>query len=165
MYPSAFKAKVIQRMQEADLSVQELAQQIGVSESTLFRWRRLAGGDRVYAMTKKTKGRRPEDWSAEEKLAAVLETASLSEEELGAYLRRKGLHKVQLARWRQAMLGGLSARSKQDAAAKRRIRELEKELRRKDKALAEAAALLVLKKKAQEIWGDEDASTAPSSET
>ena len=145
MYPRTFRAKMLQRMLEPDRSVEELAQEVGVSVRTLYRWRDQAGGDRVCAMTR-TSGRRPGDWSAEEKLAAVQETASLSEQELGEYLRRKGLHKVQLAQWRDAMLGGLSARPKQDAAAKRQIRELEKELRRKDKALAEAAALLVLKK-------------------
>ena len=56
------------------------------------------------------------------------------------------------------------SRSMKKSPEARRIRELEKELRRKDKALAETAALLVLKKKANAIWGDEDDDTAPSSE-
>jgi len=62
------------------------------------------------------------------------------------------------------MLGGLGKRSNAEKPSRRnpdvkRIRSLEKELRRKDKALAETAALLVLKKKVQEIWGDEDENT------
>ena len=104
--------------------------------------------------------KRPQDWSAEEKLAAVLEAASLTEEEFGAFLRSRGLHEAQLQQWRDQMLVGLEPKPAKRVETKR-IRDLEKELRRKDKALAETAALLVLKKKAQEIWGDEDDDTAP----
>ena len=112
--------------------------------------------------------KRPEDWSPEEKLKAVLEAASLSEDQLGTFLRRKGLHETHLQQWRLQMLNGLGKVSvdkkpKRRAADTRRIRSLEKELKRKDKALAETAALLVLKKKVQEIWGDEDDPTAPRS--
>ena len=106
--------------------------------------------------------KRPQDWSAEEKLAAVLEAAALSDEELGAFLRSKGIHVAQLQEWRELMLSGLNPASVQRSNKKtetKRVRELEKELRRKDKALAETAALLVLKKKAQAIWGDEDDDT------
>ena len=106
--------------------------------------------------------KRPQDWSAKEKLAAVLEATSLSDEDLGAFLRSKGLHEAQLQQWRDQMLAGLEPitlqRGKKAPEAKR-VRELEKELRRKDKALAETATLLVLKKKAQELWGDEDDDT------
>lgn len=108
--------------------------------------------------------RRPQDWTAEEKLAAVIEAVSVPEEELGAFLRRKGLHESQLREWRKTVLSGLEkprARASKDTAQSRRIRELERELRRKDKALAEAAALLVLQKKVRELWGDEDDDTKP----
>lgn len=110
--------------------------------------------------------KRPEDWSPEEKLKAVLEAASLSDEELGAFLRSQGLHETHLQQWRLQMLGGLgkvpaTKKPKRSVADTKRIRSLEKELKRKDKALAETAALLVLKKKVQEIWGDEDDNTAP----
>ena len=106
--------------------------------------------------------KRPQDWSAQEKLAAVMEAASLSDEELGAFLRSRGLHEAQLQQWRDLMLAGLEPMTVQrgkKAPETKRVRELEKELRRKDKALAETAALLVLKKKAQAIWGDEDDDT------
>jgi len=108
--------------------------------------------------------RRPQDWTAEEKLAVVIEAASLADEELGAFLREKGLHQANLKQWRQTILSGLGeskARSSKPSAETRRIRELERELARKEKALAEAAALLILKKKAQALWGDEDDTTAP----
>jgi transposase-like protein len=113
-----------------------------------------------------TKKKRPQDWTPGEKIAAVAEAAGLSDEELGAFLRRKGLHQAQLDAWRTAVVEALTSkpqRPPKSSPEKRRVRELEKELRRKDKALAETAALLVLKKKAQSIWGDEDESTSPRS--
>jgi hypothetical protein len=110
--------------------------------------------------------KRPEDWSPEDKMAAVLEASALSDELLGAFLRRKGLHESNIEHWKTDMLIGVSggvldkAQKKEKTALNRRIRELEKELDRKDKALAETAALLVLKKKARQIWGDGESDTA-----
>jgi transposase-like protein len=111
--------------------------------------------------------KRPNDWSAEDKLKVVMEAASLDEEQLGAFLREKGLHLTHLEQWRLQMLDALkNTPSKKVAKGKKddtkRIRALEKELTRKDKALAEAAALLMLKKKVHDIWGDEDDPTAGS---
>ena len=112
-------------------------------------------------------GKRPQDWSAEEKLQAVIEAGTVSEADLGAFLRRQGLHAAQLTQWRQLVLSGLKQAPKRPAKAAtaqaRRVRELEQELARKEKALAEAAALLILKKKVQSIWGDEDDNTQQNS--
>ncbi len=107
------------------------------------------------------RGRPPKQWSGAAKFAVVLETASLPQAELAEYCRCKGLYIEQVQAWRaqceaafDPALGGSNA-----AAAKverKRIRELEKvekELSRKEKALAETAALLVLRKKAAAIWG------------
>jgi transposase len=178
-YSEAFKAKMVQKMSGPDgMSGAALARDVGVAQSTLSRWQRDAG--RVAGVSKRKKqqrvrtgsasasgaGRRPDDWTAAEKLEAVMEAAGLSDDELGEYLRRKGLHQAQLEQWREQVLeslGGTPRRRGRQAASPeaKRLRELEKELRRKDKALAEAAALLVLKKKAQAIWGDEDDDTDP----
>lgn len=105
----------------------------------------------------------PERWNGENKLAVVIETAALNEEELAEYCRRKGLYVEQIARWREAAIGGAQTQQPLSAAQRRALqqerkksRKLEKELRRKDKALAEAAALLILQKKAQAIWGDSE---------
>ena len=96
----------------------------------------------------------PRNWTAEEKMEAVVAYEGMNEQERGLYLRGHGLYNVDLARWRQEILQALSKRSKKGDPKDRRIRELEGELRRKEKALAETAALLVLKKKARAIWGD-----------
>jgi hypothetical protein len=94
----------------------------------------------------------------------VLEAKRLSGSELGEFLRRRGLHEEQLRQWQEtadaAALESLRGRKATGKSAEaKRVKELERELRRKEKALAEAAALLVLRKKAEALWGDEDAST------
>jgi transposase len=102
--------------------------------------------------------RRPSAWTPAEKLRILAETEGLEGEELGAVLRRESLHEPDLVEWRQvamAALGG-GTNAAPGTPDTRRVRELEKQLRRKDKALAEAAALLVLQRKVQAIWGDED---------
>jgi hypothetical protein len=101
--------------------------------------------------------RRPEDWRAEEKVEALLSYEKLAEEQRGLFLREKGLHEVQLARWKTEIIEAMKLKpfggGRKDPQQKR-IVALEKELRRKEAALAEAAALLVLKKKADAIWGE-----------
>jgi transposase-like protein len=168
-YSEAFKSKMVRRMTGPDaLSANALSLEMGIGQTTLSRWLREASSDKVSAMTntKTKKSRRPGDWAPEEKIAAVAQAATLSEEELGAFLRRKGLHEAQLEAWKASLVEALTSqpsRRKKAPPENRRVRELEKELRRKDKALAEASTLLVLKKKAQAIWGDEDKSTTPRS--
>jgi transposase-like protein len=122
-------------------------------------------------MTRPTNGPGPapgkKQWTASEKLRAVVEAAALSEQALGAFLRREGLHAAEVRQWREAAeaaLGGRSREKHQQAVDAKRMKALERELRRKEQALAEAAALLVLKKKVREIWGDEDDGTAGRSE-
>ena len=177
-YSDSFKRKMVQKMTGPNaIAATALSKQVDVPQTTLSKWLRLAGFKPPFGYPKNTHytdmrlpvtDKRPNDWSAEEKLNAVLEAASLTDEQLGAFLRRKGLHETHLQQWRAQMLNGLgkitaSRKSKGAASQARQIRELEKELHRKDKALAETAALLVLKKKVQQIWGDADNDTAGKS--
>ncbi len=173
MYSKAFRTLMVQKMTSPDRpDVESLAAEVGVPRSTLYRWVSDAGKlpqqtDAEFPLSteptqRPSRMKRPQDWSAEEKLAAVLKAAALSDEDLGAFLRSRGLHEAQLQQWREQMISGLDSSPMQrgkKAPETKRVRELEKELRRKDKALAETAALLVLKKKAQAIWGDEDDDT------
>ncbi len=164
LYSKTFKQTMVRKLAgPGRRTATELSKEVGVPQPTLSRWLRAAGS--VRGMTSEREQdkaqRRPQDWTAEERLAAVLEAESLSQEELGEFLRRKGLHEAQLKEWRELALAALGAR-KATATSRseaKRVRELEKELRRKDKALAETAALLVLKKKLQALWGDEDDDT------
>jgi hypothetical protein len=131
--------------ESADLNV--VAREIGVSAETLERWRADA-----LASGRKTGG-----WTAAARLEAVLTTAALSEEQTNAWCRKHGIYPSELTEWRQAALGALDnpTAPRVDGATKaerRRIAELERELRRKEKALAETAALLVLSKKLEAIF-------------
>lgn len=139
-----------------------LARETGIAEGTLYRWRHgAAPNGETLAVTKKPADKH----SASRKLAAVVETAALNEAELAEYCRKQGLYPDEVKRWRaqaeRALAGGVvSAQELREAlgAEKKRTRELERELNRKDKALAETAALLTLRKKAAAIWGEgEDA--------
>jgi hypothetical protein len=138
--------------------ISQLVRECGVSKSVLYSWRANAvskGG----MGTKNKSGRRREAFSAAQKFELLTRAAGLSQDELGAFLREHGIHEADLQRWRekatQALQMPLAAKASAQGEVKK-IRALERELLRKDKALAEASALLILKKKAQAIWGDED---------
>ena len=156
-YNEGFKDAMVRKMMgPPSMSATALAGEVGVPQTTLSRWLKdygrvaAVGGD----MSSK---KRPGNWSAEEKLAAILEYEKLDEESRGRYLREKGLYSVDIERWREDVLSALGKKAKKKSDPKdRRIRDLEGDLRRKEKALAETAALLVLKKKAQAIWGDNE---------
>jgi transposase len=165
-YSEAFRSKMVQRMAGPEaISASRLSQEVGIGQPTLSKWLRQAEGrmGSVKLGSPPPPPRRLEDWSPEERLRIVLEASRLSEEELGAFLRREGLQEAVLAEWKAAALDALKPQRKPSGDSKR-VRELEKQLRRKDKALAEAAALLVLQKKAQAIWGDEDDDTGQKSD-
>lgn len=176
-YSEAFKSKIVQRMMGPEArTATSLSRELGIAQPTLSLWLR-AWRSTLAPMSKKravvfpaaSKPRRVDDWSAEERLRVVAEAAKLSEEELGSFLRREGLHEATVREWRTAALEGLSSeraiRSQQKRGAEqKRVRDLERELQRKERALAEAAALLVLQKKVRAIWGDEDESTGPKSD-
>lgn len=139
-------------------SLAEIAQEEGISVATLYNWRKAAraegrlipDGDVV-----------PEGWTSRDKFAAVLETAALNEEELAAYCRKRGIFPEQVRQWREACedandwdhLQGKKLNESRKSE-RRRVKELEADLRRKDRALAETAALLVLSKKVAAIWGE-----------
>jgi transposase-like protein len=159
IYPEKQKAELIERMIGAEkVSVPELHRETGIPKDTLYTWRIQA--QRARGIVAKGSPVAGERWSSEEKFAMVVETAALNETERGAYCRKRGVYPEHLQSWRQHCE---QANGKPQAGSfsfpqvplreQRRIRELERELRRKEKALAEAAALLVLRKKADAIWG------------
>lgn len=157
-YSPEFKAAMVQRMLEPNaISARALSEETGVSQATLSTWLRRAKETGNTAMSQ-----RPQEKTPEEKLRLVLESASLQDEQLGEFLRREGVHTTHLEQWRSEMLVGLSPKrqSKQELRELRKEnKQLKRELSRKETALAETAALLVLQKKVQTLWGDEDTST------
>lgn len=145
-----------------NMTVSQVAEMEGISEATLYNWRKQAK-----LRGRAVPGPKPnntDQWSAEAKLATVIETASFSEAQLNEYCREKGLFVEQLKSWKQASLAGFQSSEVQDKVLKQQskadklqIKKLERELRRKEKALAETAALLVLRKKLDALWENNDA--------
>ena len=151
------KAAVLDKMLPPNnLSIPEVSYQEGISQGCLYNWLKQARleGKPVPGSRKET----PEDWNPQDKFAVIMETASMNEAEIAEYCRAKGLYPEQLKRWQQTFIQGFG-QVKPDSEAKasrKKIKALEKEIHRKDKALAEAAALLVLQKKVQALWAEDE---------
>ncbi len=171
-YSNGFRSRMVQRMAgPRPVSATTLARETGVPQPTLSRWLREAPTLPPMDGRDDKGSSRPKQWTAEEKLRVVLAAAQLSEAQLGEFLRGEGLHAAQLEEWRQvAMAGAQSALSGRKPAAKNtpettKIRALERDLDRKNRALAELAALLALQTKIPANWGAADESTPPKTET
>jgi hypothetical protein len=152
------EALLRQMMPPMNKPIAELARENGIAEQTLYTWRRNL---KAQGVPVPGNGKNAEEWSSKDKFGVVLETAGLNEAELAEYCRRKGLFIEQIAAWRAACQDANAhtadrnrEQREQSKGDRKRIKQLEKELLRKDKALAEAAALIILRKKAQAIWGD-----------
>lgn len=148
---------VQQMMPPLNRAVVELARTTGITAVTLRTWQK---GAREEGKIVPGDGKQSDRWSSTDKFRMVLESAPLSEVELSQYCRAKGVYPEQIAQWRLACEqanAGVAAKSVAPVAAdgtqSRRILALERALRHKEAALAEAAALLVLGKKAEAIWG------------
>jgi len=156
-YSEEFKSSIIAKMLPPNsIPVPDLARDTGVPKDTLYTWRikQLRSNGNTPTKQPPTGG-----LSSAQKFSIVMETASLNEVELSEYCRRKGLYSQQISTWHDSCAqANASAPAKVDRAKlntqARQIKQLEAELRRKDKALAETAALLVLQKKVQAIWGE-----------
>ncbi len=148
-----FKDAIVRKiLNRGDQTITEICRQEGIVLSCALTWMRKRAC--VSGMTNSKSSAR---WTAEEKLKILIQSNGLSEEELGVFLRKEGLHSHQLAEWRSDILRALDSKSGKSKGPKderdQRIRDLEKDLGRKDKALAEASALLILQKKVNLIWG------------
>ncbi len=164
-YSEEFKASIIAKMLPPNnVPVAHLVRETGIPKDTLYTWR---------SKQRKTPGRTTAqppvsgELSSEEKFTVVIESASLNEVELSEYGRRKGLYPEQINAWRNACLQANTSQAQkidrtQLKAQAKHIKQLEAELRRKEKALAEAATLLVLQKKVQALWEDPEDGTSGS---
>lgn len=156
--PQARKDAILSKMLSPyPPTIRELSRNEGISEATLYNWRKQL---RLEGRPVPEHDRTSDNWSAQTKFAVVVETITMSEVELAEYCRAKGLYPEQIKQWREisiaahAQTGALSAAdSRQNTALRKQNKRLEREVARKDKALAEAAALLILQKKVRALWG------------
>ena len=160
-YTEEYKAGIVRRMMPpVSEMVIELSRETGVTTNTLYTWRKQK---RTKGVVMPGKRKKTESWSSEEKFEVVVQTYTMNEAEISEYCRKSGLYPEQIASWRQACKkanarAGEVEKSQGIAVRqeKKKVKELSRELRRKEKALAEAAALLILKKKAEALWGDHE---------
>jgi transposase len=151
-YSPDFKQSIIQKISmPRGPSILEVSEEIGVHCNTIRNWLRNHASSLSMNKSKK--------WTPERKLEAIIKTAAMSEHELGEYLRANGLHSSQIEQWKQEFYNAQSPSGRprvnpELTKLKSKEKELSKDLRRKDRALAEMSARIVLLKKSRLIWGD-----------
>jgi transposase-like protein len=150
----AFKQKMVQRLTGRNaVSALQLSQETGVTQQSLSRW--LQEARSLPVMADQPKPLR--NWSVEQKARVLADASQLDGEELTAFLEREGVKRAEYEQWRLALDEGGAA----STSTSKRIRQLERELARKEKALAEAAALLILKKKVDILFGEDEDDDTP----
>ncbi|WP_346269042.1 transposase [Burkholderia multivorans] len=158
-YSAEFKEQALAKvLNRGSRTVGSVADELNMNALTLRKWMR--GSATAARSSDSGHAKRPEDWSLEERLVALHESHGLVDESLNAWCRERGLFAHHLAQWGVDFCVVGRAGNRQESAQE--IRELkqanvqlQRELNRKEKALAEAAALLVLQKKYRALFEDE----------
>jgi len=158
-YTDEFKEEMVKKMLPPNGQyASKISRETGVGKSTLYKWKRAYVDS---GLSGENQGSKSSSWSGKKKLEIVIETASMNVSELSEYCRKKGLYVEEISAWKASAITGNTRQEKLDdaatksiAEARKKVAQLERELHRKEKALAETAALLVLSKKAQVIWGE-----------
>ena len=150
-----FKRSVVERVVEnPHVPIEQIIQETGVSRASIYRWMKKLG---ALTLVGHNRSVRPASWTYPQKLKVLLESQNLGDDDLGVYLRKHGLFYSTLVQWRTEILDDvkknkpIDEKKMKEAQYLRKIRELEGELKMKDKALKEATALINLKKKAELI--------------
>ena len=154
-YTAAFKEQALSKVyQRGNRTIATIAKELNMNVGTLKNWmKNMSQNDRAQFSGR---DKRPQDWSLDERMSALLSTHALSGETLQAWCREHGVFSHQLTQWRTEFC---RPTTNGDGQLMRTLKDenkrLERELTRKEKALAEAAALLVLQKKFQALLGGE----------
>lgn len=160
-YTKTFKIEAVRKAvsRNPGTSINSIARSLNVKITTLHGWIK-AMDNKLLREDPPSRGgigeKNPCHWSSEEKLQAIMDTARLPQEEVSQYCRKKGIFPHHIDQWKAEFVKP-TARPENDThlkQLKKEVNRLNGELNRKEKALAEAAALLMLKKKAQALWGD-----------
>lgn len=152
------QAILIKMLSPDAISIVELAKQENIPQATLYNWRSKLR-QQGHPVPKPSSHSR--DWTAQTKFAIVVEAASMNETELAQYCRGKGLYPEQVKEWIKTAISAQDAHQESQAeqhkskqSYQKEIKQLKREIDRKNKALAEAAALLVLQKKLRALWDE-----------
>lgn len=152
-YSHEFKENVVKKAISRG-NVREVAEETGVAAWSIYQWIKQFKSGNI-----KTDETGPKGYSLNKKQMLLLEAQSIPEDNQGEWLRKNGLHSDHLNKWRDEIFDMMNKKN-EDKIVIRKLKEknktLEKEINRKDKALAEVTALLALKKKLSHLWGDEE---------
>lgn len=151
-----FKRSAVKKLLTSNQGLNATARNIGIAPSTLYGWKKKYA--KHMPMKKK---KNVSNWTPEQKLEAVIKTASMSEQELGEFLRSNGLHSTDLESFKKDCLPSASNKGRprldpEVVKLRNEVKALTKNLRRKDATLSEYAARVVLLKKSHEIWGTKE---------
>jgi len=170
-FSQSFKVQAVEKaLSRSDLtSLREISDSLGIGQSTLQKWIvksrsqefESISNEGILSVGARIKERRPQDWSPEEKLDMIIRCAVLSEDEVSNICREQGLYPHHVKQWKRDFVGGAAVntpvnRPLEAKHLRQENKALKKELNRKDRALAETAALLVLQKKVHAIWGNDE---------
>ena len=167
-FTKSFKIQAVEKAlnRPPTMGLREVAESLGVGKSTLHTWTTQVKKHELNTRTLRPlmtpEEKRPQDWSLPDRLQAIIESSHLQGDELSVYCRQKGIYLHHLKQWKQQFLQTESGvKTKAEKAEMKElqseIKQLKKDLTRKEKALAEAAALLILQKKVNQMWyPDED---------
>lgn len=160
IYPAKIKASVLTKALAPNAPrIVELAKEFNIPYATIYSW--MSGMLKKNNVDLVNKPQRPEDKSAQDKLKAVIDTLDKTETEKSAYCRQNGIYTHHLDEWKNQILESLGfSNSKKHRSEQlliiNEVKQLKRDLHRKNKALAEVSALLILKKKADLLWGDNE---------
>lgn len=148
VYPDNVKESVLKQIFASSKTIADIARENGIPYTTVMTWKIKA--QRGCSMNKK--------FTAEEKLNLLFQSASMNEVELAEFCRKKGIYPSTLEKWKQSCLENIDGQpgkkfKKKEKQLKQKIVKLEREIRKKDKTIAETTALLVLKKNWRISWG------------
>ena len=152
--PAFRKAIVAKFLLRGSKSVRDIAKENDISTAAIYNWVRKLNNSGEMLMIEEEMS--PDHRNVEEKAALVFSYEKLQEESKGEFLRTNGVTSIQLRQWKDAMISGIVGKNSSKITLEIQVRKLEKELLRKDRALAETAALLVLQKKIQFVYSSED---------
>ncbi len=160
-FSQQFKVQSVDKAlnRSANQTIKDISLKLGVGFSTLTKWMRLAKDNQLETPSKTmSKEKCPQDWSNSQRLDAILECHGLSDEQASKFCRENGVYLHHIKKWKRDIQSKKDGMALDSNKEKRKLQKenkiLKKELNRKEKALAETAALLVLSKKLQAMWGE-----------
>ena len=155
-FTEGFKQQAVEKVlnRASGTTINQISSELGITDSMLYSW---MSKYKQTTSSNTNQPLRPQDWPLESRLKAVIDCGPLDDEGVNTYCRERGIYAHHIKQWKQDFATGatVTAKDKSSSEAKKlreENKQLKKELKRKEKALAEAAALLVLQKKANELW-------------